>query len=361
MRSLSTMIAPSILASSRSPVAVNGTSRVKPPVEIDSTVLSWPSTISAPVRPRRIRSSPSRSEVPGAIDAKRARRSAERLSSRSLGMPATAGSLGSLTGQVRIGRPSASSRSAWSTRRAARRAEAMSGTSMHPHAVDGARRPGATRRLARARRAPPPPRSRAAPPRRSAAAGRGPGAARRPGRSRPSPPRPCGAGCVASGRGEGHRDGQVAGRLDDPRAADGRGEHVVGVQPDAAVLLQHGEHHRDPGAVEPGRRTPGALGRRRGHQRLHLGEQRPAALHRDRDAGAGHLAAVVLDEQAGRVGDRGDALAGQVEAADLVDRDRSGSSSPAPSGTGSCGRPRSAAPRRRRARAPAGRRSSRPW
>ena len=72
--SRSTMIAPSILASSRRPVAVNGTSRVKPPVEIASTVLSLPSTIRAPVRPRRIRSSPSRRAVPGAIEASVARR-----------------------------------------------------------------------------------------------------------------------------------------------------------------------------------------------------------------------------------------------------------------------------------------------
>ena len=73
VRSRSMMIAPSILASSRRPVAVNGTSSVKPPVQIDSTVRSWPSTISAPVRPRRIRSRPSRSAVPGAIAASVAR------------------------------------------------------------------------------------------------------------------------------------------------------------------------------------------------------------------------------------------------------------------------------------------------
>ncbi len=38
--SLSTMMPPSILASSRSPVAVNGTSSSKPPVEICSTTRS---------------------------------------------------------------------------------------------------------------------------------------------------------------------------------------------------------------------------------------------------------------------------------------------------------------------------------
>ena len=72
--SRSMMMPPSILASSRRPVAVNGTSRVKPPVQIDSTTRSWPSTIRAPVRPRRIRSRPSRRAVPGAIDASVARR-----------------------------------------------------------------------------------------------------------------------------------------------------------------------------------------------------------------------------------------------------------------------------------------------
>ncbi|CAM3865727.1 hypothetical protein NOMA109596_14490 [Nocardioides marinus] len=69
LRSRSTMIAPSILASSRSPVAVNGTSSSKPPVLIASTVRSRPMTINAPVRPRRMRSRPSRNGVPGAIDA----------------------------------------------------------------------------------------------------------------------------------------------------------------------------------------------------------------------------------------------------------------------------------------------------
>ena len=70
----------------------------------------------------------------------------------------------------------------------------------------------------------------------------------------------------------------------------------------------------------PERRTARALARRRRDQGLDLGEQRAAALHRHRDAGAGHRLVVVLDEEAGRVGDRGDAVGGQVEAADLVDR-----------------------------------------
>jgi hypothetical protein len=84
--SRSMMMPPSILASSRRPVAVNGTSSVNPPVQMDSTTRSWPSTIRAPVRPRRIRSSPSRSAVPGAIDARVARR---RIVSSLTTLPAT--------------------------------------------------------------------------------------------------------------------------------------------------------------------------------------------------------------------------------------------------------------------------------
>ena len=64
--SLASTTAPSILHSSRSRVAENSTSSGKPPVHRSSTARSQPSTTSAPVLPRRIRSSPSRSSVPGA-------------------------------------------------------------------------------------------------------------------------------------------------------------------------------------------------------------------------------------------------------------------------------------------------------
>src|SRR5829696_1131799 len=77
--SVASTTAPSIFASSRMPVAVNSTSSGKPPVQIDSTSLSLPSTMRAPVLPRRMRSRPSRSGVPGAIMARVVRS----LSSRS--------------------------------------------------------------------------------------------------------------------------------------------------------------------------------------------------------------------------------------------------------------------------------------
>src|SRR3954452_8780278 len=72
--STSRTIAPSILASSRRAVGLNGTSRAKPPVEIALITRLRPSTTSAPVRPRRIRSKPSRSGEPGAIRARCSKR-----------------------------------------------------------------------------------------------------------------------------------------------------------------------------------------------------------------------------------------------------------------------------------------------
>ena len=122
------------------------------------------------------------------------------------------------------------------------------------------------------------------------------------------------------GRGQRDRDRQVAGRLGQPGAADGRGEDVVVVQPDAAVLLEHGEHHRHPGGVEPGRRTPRPLGGGGVTSACTSASsgRRPSMVTATQVPG--DLLVVVLDEQAGRVGDRGDAVGGEVEAADLVDR-----------------------------------------
>ncbi len=74
--SLSRISAPSSLHSSRRRVAVNSTSSTNPPVHIDSTVLSMPSTIRPPVLPRRMRSRPSRRAIPGATALSEARISA---------------------------------------------------------------------------------------------------------------------------------------------------------------------------------------------------------------------------------------------------------------------------------------------
>ena len=91
----------------------------------------------------------------------------------------------------------------------------------------------------------------------------------------------------------------------EPDAADGGG---VDVAARAAATLGRGARSTastiaTPGGVEPGRRAP-----RRGaaptsaDQRLHLGDQRPAALDRDGDAGAGHRLGALGQEQPARVG-----------------------------------------------------------
>ena len=74
--SRSQMPAPSLFASARSRCAEKSTSRENPPEAIASTVRSCPRTTSPPVRPRRMRSRPSRSTVPGATWAMAVRSSA---------------------------------------------------------------------------------------------------------------------------------------------------------------------------------------------------------------------------------------------------------------------------------------------
>ena len=117
------------------------------------------------------------------------------------------------------------------------------------------------------------------------------------------------------------RDREVAGRLGEPGAADGGDEDVVAVQRgcrqccwSTARIIATRER------VEPGRRTARPLGGAAGDQRLHLGEHRPAALHRHRDAGAGHRLSWCSTKSP--VGSVTAAMpsAAEVEAADLVDR-----------------------------------------
>ena len=64
----------------------------------------------------------------------------------------------------------------------------------------------------------------------------------------------------------------------------------------------------------------GLVSGRRGEQRLHLGDQRSLALDGHGDAGAGHRLDLLGEEQPARVGEPGDAVVGEVEAADLVGR-----------------------------------------
>ena len=87
------------------------------------------------------------------------------------------------------------------------------------------------------------------------------------------------------------------------------------------ALLQHRHDHRDAGAVDARRSYAAAArpttGVTSACTSASIG-RRPSSV--DRDAGARDRLVVPGDEQPGRVGDRDDAVAGEVEAADLVDR-----------------------------------------
>ena len=85
------------------------------------------------------------------------------------------------------------------------------------------------------------------------------------------------------------------------------------------MLGQHRKDHRDAGRVESAGRTARGRVGGRDAQRLHLGKERSASLHRDGDAGAGHRSLVAGQEQAGRIGNFDDAVIDQVKTADLVD------------------------------------------
>src|SRR3954470_2734835 len=117
--------APSILHSSRTRVAENSTSRTKPPVQIESTTRSKPSTMRAPVRPRRMRSRLSRSSVPGATAARAARSSSS--------------SFRSITSLFAMGAPSASTRVGRSLDGADGWRARWSPTGEAAHRLDGAR------------------------------------------------------------------------------------------------------------------------------------------------------------------------------------------------------------------------------
>ena len=124
---------------------------------------------------------------------------------------------------------------------------------------------------------------------------------------------------AALGARHRERDREVGARLVDPHAAGDVDEHVGAPGPDARVAAEHGEHEREPVAVDPvgdpARRHE--LGRR--HERLHLDEQRPRALHGGEHDAAGR-ARGLADEARRRVGDLDQPAAGHLEHAGLVGR-----------------------------------------
>ena len=189
----------------------------------------------------------------------------------------------------------------------------------HLQAVDGADRAGVAVRLGRARSAPrkPEPGGLGQPLREVA------DPAQLAGQADLADRHQVGAGCRAASRPRRRAiaTARSAAGSAMPDAADGGGEHVVGVQPDprlAAGARPRSIATREPSSPDVVRRgrsavagvtsacTSARIGRRPSRRTL---TQVPA-----------HRLVVPGDEEPGGVGDRDDALAGQVEAADLVDR-----------------------------------------
>ena len=113
------------------------------------------------------------------------------------------------------------------------------------------------------------------------------------------------------------RHGEVRPRLVDADAAGDVDEHVGAAGADAGVAAEHGEHEREPVAVDPVGDAAGRdeLGRR--DERLDLDQQRPRALHGGEHDAAGR-ARRLADEARGRVGDLDQPAAGHLEHAGLV-------------------------------------------
>src|SRR6185437_2637995 len=255
---------PSILHSSRSRVAENSTSRTKPPVQMLSTVLSKPSTISAPVLPRRIRSKPSRSGVPGASAARVARcvwSAARSWAAMALLVAESVVDATVVAGSVfgvrfSVGRSS--------TARSRRLAVLWSSLPVDhlmkgrervrdvcdlddPHAVGHLRSLFAVGDARYQRDAEAEPSRLGQPPGepgdRSHLAGEPYFAERDDGRRQWT---------VHGARGHGERYGEVGGRIDQAHAADRRRKHVMFPERYAAAAFEYRHDHRDPGGVEAG-------------------------------------------------------------------------------------------------------------
>src|SRR5215469_8796922 len=315
---VSSTIAPSILASSRSRVAENSASSSKPPEQMRWTAASEPTTIKAPVLPRTMRSSPSRRAVPGATIASAARRrSSPTMLTECTYLSALAVTRSLVTGKVR------------SERRDDGRA----------HVCDG-RDPNAP----------------------SAAVGRSyglqaPGSggcdsgrqARSGGNDRAAEADPLRLGNsplqagdpadlagqsdltdgyqigwhadIRDGAGDRQAHGQVDRRLGQPSAADAGGEHIAAADSHARAPLQDCQHHGDPRRIQSGHHPPRRqLGHGGAHERLNLGEQRPPPFERHRDAGPRYRVKPLGQEQPAGVRQAGEPVLAKLEAAEFVRR-----------------------------------------
>ena len=123
---------------------------------------------------------------------------------------------------------------------------------------------------------------------------------------------------VVHGGGQRQCGGQVGGGFAELHPADGGHVGVQSAQLHPGAGLQHRQDHCGACGVQPagGPARDGRGGAR--EQGLHLGDQRPAPLEGDGDAGAGNRVLGAGDKEPRGVGQALDAALGQVEAADLV-------------------------------------------
>ena len=164
----------------------------------------------------------------------------------------------------------------------------------------------------------------------------------------------CATRPVAQARQHREHRRQVGRGLADAHAADHVHEHVLARGRDPAVPVQHREQQREAVRLESHRDAPRRQALGLVHQRLHLDQQRTAALARDRDHAARHGVVVPREEDRGGVARLPSGPAPPSRTRRSRWPRRSGSSPPAPRGSGCRDRSRNRARCRPCARARAG-------
>ena len=166
---------------------------------------------------------------------------------------------------------------------------------------------------------------------------------------------------IGQRRDERGGGGEIGGRFDDPQAARDIEIDVVAAEIDAAMGLQHGEHHRQP-AADPSRPRRGAACRARSARPAPGSRPAAAACPRCRRTPRCRASRDRARRGTARTGWRPRAGPGRSSRTRRSRRSgRSGSSPRAGCGTGASLRPRTTAPHRPCARPRGGRRSGRPW
>ena len=294
------MMAPSIFASSDRRWGEYSASSRKPPVQTDRTAGSSPTRISAPCLACSIRSRPSRSLVPGAIIASASFRGwlPPAPSATPASYPARPASPASDRTRLRA---SASVRTPCTVRPGG----AAAGRRRHGGRHERPREPG--------------------PVGLGQAAIRARDGAHLAGQAQLAEDDDIGwQGGVGDDRRHGQGDGQVGRRLGDGDAAHGGGEHLRrGRDLDRGAAGQDGQEEVGPRRVDAqglwtrrARAAPGAGA----EQRLHLDQQRPAALQDGHDHAAGDAGHAVAEQQRAGVGHGTQAVVAHLEDADLPGR-----------------------------------------